>query len=410
MSTLIDVIDALEHVQIVSAEYENGILSLLKAMVVSFRGNKIATGSLVPGLINSVVRAPAADLQLYDADKKLKPVPARIQAVVTTAQISYEDNMTIPSEIVTKRPLSNLVDSGWSLNGNELKQTSATETIKEARAKDPSARLSVDELCQVLIDQTSFEKGYGFFKWVVDNNLPVCFGILSFRPNQVWDMGSLCLTFGGGEVGSMLYMMPDFQIANDSVRKVMIGSFTVYAGALIKDPRKIVIIPDVYCRAYLGGWGTKSWDASSEEHRSMQARRPGDRDFYHCLVEANYKPDDKWMFLNGKGSDHVSGVTKSTKSSYSSAIWYAGTIWSNWESNSGNLVTQADSTQPNTMCFQDYQASYNAMNPTHPVFVHNQGPWGKSLYEGSAQARANGTKVLHDVNTDRVSLMKIGGF
>ena len=271
--------------------------------------------------------------------------------------------------------------------------------------KDGS-RLPIDRLMQVLIDETEFTKGYRFFKWVVDNNLPVCFGILSFRPNQIWEMGSLCLTFGGGEVGKMLYMMPDFQIANDSVRKIMIANFTVYAGALITDPRKIVIIPDVFCRGYEGGWGTTSWDASNEDHWARQARDPTERDYYHCLVEATFKPIDKYIFLNGKGADQIASNNRPQELSYSTAKYYE-TIWSNWDSNNGHLISQINPGQPNTMCFQDYQASYNPRNPSRALVVHNQGPWQERIYEGSQQCRAGNGKALMPVDTQRISLVSI---
>jgi hypothetical protein len=291
--------------------------------------------------------------------------------------------------------------------GKQYRATPLSRALELIQGSEKK-RLPVEELCQVLIDQTSFQKGFKFFKWVVDNNLPVCFGILSFRPNQIWSMGSLCLTFGGGEVGNMLYMLPDFQVENDSVRKVMFAAFTVYAGCLITDPRKIVIIPDVFCNGYTSGWATSPWDASNPRHRQEQARDPTKRDYYHCLVEAIFKAEDKWIFLNGKGPEQVNGASKSTKLSYSTAEYYSTEIWSNWESGESNLVSQINSTQNNTMCFQDYQASYNLLNPGRALVTHNTGPWQERLYEGSAHARASGKVFLEPVNTQRISLMSIG--
>lgn len=315
----------------------------------------------------------------------------------------------IDSKNTAANTLGFKVVTDYKTNNQFVKTLHPLDIISEIVDKQGGGKgikhLSDERLKQVLIERLSFTS-YEPFKWIVDHGLPPCFGILSFRPNQEWEMGSICLTMGGGEVGNMLYMMPDFQIQNDSIRKIMIANFTVYLGCLITDPKKIVIIPDVYCKKYIGGWGTEAWDASDPDHIEQQTRDPTQRDVYHCIVNAMFHYKGYWMHLNGRQPKEVRDRRPGTSEySYPTAEYYTNHVWLNWKNDESNLLTQAYPNQTNSLCFQGYQGNYNMRNPDRPIIKPNKGPWGDSLYPGSAATRSGGTRRLLPVDYKRVSLM-----
>jgi hypothetical protein len=383
----------------------------------------------IPGLLRSLAYSIAHEkrvaTEVSDMIRKLSRVDSEKLVTLKDA----EDHISVMEKAVTsanarlrKEEAESLIAAGnvrlpgpgqfddYTTNTSASGDHSPLHLVLESRNYHKKGfRLDSELMKQILIERTPFSNGFAFFRWVVDHNLPSCFGILSMRPNQRWEMGSMILTYGGGEVGKMLYMMPNMQIQNDRVRKIMIGSLTVYLGCMITDERKVVVVPDVYCRAYLGGWGAKPWDASDSRHQDLQQREPDQRDFYHCLVPANYRPADKWIYLSGQGAGQVAGTNSQNGPSYPTAKFYAQEVWSNWDSSVGNITmqTREGTAQANTMCFQDYQAGYNYRNPSRALIIHNKGPWEESIYEGSAAVRAGGNRVLHKPDTMRVSLVSL---
>jgi hypothetical protein len=409
-TAILNVILAAELLRASSNGYDTEIPGLLRSLAYS-----IAHGKSVMSEISYMIRSLASVdseklVTLKDADEYISVM----EAAVKFAQTRIHAEAAIPLAAAGN---GRLPDSGPEKFDDYTTAMTVAKgkhsplfLVLDSRKKDKKGfRLDSELMKQILIERTPFSNGFAFFRWVVDHNLPSCFGILSMRPNQRWEMGSMILTYGGGEVGKMLYMMPNMQIQNDRVRKIMIGSLTVYLGCMITDERKVVVVPDVYCRAYLGGWGAKPWDASDSRHQDLQQREPDQRDFYHCLVPANYRPADKWIYLSGQGAGQVAGTNSQNGPSYPTAKFYAQEVWSNWDSSVGNITmqTREGTAQANTMCFQDYQAGYNYRNPSRALIIHNKGPWEESIYEGSAAVRAGGNRVLHKPDTMRVSLVSL---
>lgn len=342
-----------------------------------------------------------ADQQLLnliqDANKSKSIAPSRVIAALK----AYEDEMNKKREAArevfqaaAELQLQETFDARIANGAVESSDPLSSVTVVNGSLK----RLPHSLLKQAIVENTPFTS-YKFFKFVIEHDLPPCFGILSFRPNQEWEMGSLCLTMGGGEIGRHLVMMPDLQFQNDSMRKVMIGNFTVYMGTMITDPKGIVIVPDVYCRGYHGGWGVTEWDASNPTHRELQSRDPRAFDMYHCIIPAIYNAP-KWMHLNGRMPHEIKEtIVGAPEFSYPTAPYYVDYVWLNWwRSDETNLITNAFADQQNTLCFQDMQIEVDPKNPSKMFITNNKGPWDMTLYEGSARARAGGCRKLKEFN------------
>lgn len=66
--------------------------------------------------------------------------------------------------------------------------------------------------------------------------------ILIFRPFQTWRMASAILCKAGSELGNTFHGHHDMQLQNDAVRKIMIGHYTFYSRAVVKNPKLVSVV------------------------------------------------------------------------------------------------------------------------------------------------------------------------
>lgn len=64
----------------------------------------------------------------------------------------------------------------------------------------------------------------------------------------------------GSELGNTFHGHHDMQLQNDAVRKIMIGHYTFYSRAVVKNPKLVSVVEDVFCQDYVAGEGHTFFD------------------------------------------------------------------------------------------------------------------------------------------------------
>ena len=99
-----------------------------------------------------------------------------------------------------------------------------------------------------------------------------CGPILIFRPFQTWTMSSAILCRAGSELGNTWHGHHDMQLQNDAIRKVMVGHYTFYSRAIVKQPKMVSVVEDVFTQGYVSGEGTSFFEDAKDfkDHWSNQ--------------------------------------------------------------------------------------------------------------------------------------------
>lgn len=237
-----------------------------------------------------------------------------------------------------------------------------------------------------------------------DVRLPIAFLIL--QPHITHIMGSAVFCTRGERLGSTLYGHLDFQLADNAALKMHYGNFTMYTKPQIMDRSRLVLIPDVFARGYVGGGGTKFHYFGNSMHRAayQQFDTVDGRDLFACIVPATYEPpedlDITGLFANVE-HDELHYPTAHVYKAY----WG----WNSAPNDVENLSFTEVANMPrvhNSVVSQGFQVLLSG-DGKQPHFKLNKGVFGERVYEGCGDVRRGLSSVLKPINYSNTSTVLI---
>jgi len=242
------------------------------------------------------------------------------------------------------------------------------------------------------------------------------FNFLVFRPNITHQMATGVLLKAGSETGETLIGHADFQLADDVVRKMHYGNFTIYSKSIIRQNDNVYLAEDIISTGYVGGndvgintlqtlYGSQDQgperslyvalvpllsDEPSDEGVAAGASYPNPMDLTGRF--ANNVPHLQNLDLeigNARGLDHYPG-----------AKFYAQ-LWR--KSNTNQALERgyvyAQSNRTNTITFQGHQNMYNPSSQRYDAVITNTGHHGPRVYPGCGAVRRMGSmKYLEPIS------------
>ena len=212
-------------------------------------------------------------------------------------------------------------------------------------------------------------------------------GILIFRPFQTWTMSSAILCRAGSELGNTWHGHHDMQLQNDAIRKILVGHYTFYSRAIVKQPKMVSVVEDVFTQGYVSGEGHQFFSKSDFES-AWQEQDIGTKACKHsliawCVTDDATKIDDYpdaldllGSFPDRQQSNIVSGQDLfQGQAGLESALGLSSLRPLRQEE--GNLFLRSH-TPLNTVCFRAKryaQAGTAKTRLTH----HGTGHWGRNV-------------------------------
>ena len=99
------------------------------------------------------------------------------------------------------------------------------------------------------------------------DNVPKKDYIVLVRPFQTYLMASGILMKGGLDTGMTAYGHMDFQLTDNVISKTHIGHFTMYHKSIVKQPKNVAIVEDIFSQRYVRGEGTEIY-ANPQEFKN----------------------------------------------------------------------------------------------------------------------------------------------
>ena len=104
------------------------------------------------------------------------------------------------------------------------------------------------------------------FQFLLERNIPAPLGVRIMRPYVEWLTGTAIVMKKGLQTGFTAFGNGDFQLGNDTHRKVLHGNFTCEMGVLVMRPENIILLPDVLIKEYANrGGGVRPFDLNDPQ-------------------------------------------------------------------------------------------------------------------------------------------------
>lgn len=221
--------------------------------------------------------------------------------------------------------------------------------------------------------------------------------ILIFRPFQTWRMASAILCKSGSELGNTFHGHHDMQLQNDAVRKIMVGHYTFYSRAVVKNPKLVSVVEDIFCNDYVTGEGTEFFDDAQEFKDHWMDQAIGTKRCRKSLLawsvpagEGRSLPDaiDLMGDFPLAASNELAADTKTFTGVRQLETDLGLGALRPLRQSEGNLFLRA-STPLNTVMFRGMQYTQKAgVNGGKPRITQlGTGHWGKNIYAGCAAHR-----------------------
>lgn len=125
--------------------------------------------------------------------------------------------------------------------------------VRERQIGDYHIIPTCDKFYIYSMDSDKFEKVYD------SNNNPFNYspGDVLCRPFRTYHMASAIWMKRGLDTGMTAHGHHDFQLSDDTLRKVHIGHYTFWHKSIVKTPKNIFVCEDIFARGYTGGEGVE---------------------------------------------------------------------------------------------------------------------------------------------------------
>lgn len=276
-------------------------------------------------------------------------------------------------------------------------------------AMDPSSAQKIEEIVRAGVpaagaakaveDYRGMKIGTAFdlratLKRLAEENLPVPFGILLFRPFITHYTASAIMTVKGEATGNTFVGHSDFQLGDDVATKLHYGNFTFYSKAIVTNPKNVMIAENVYLQGYVGGNNAKFFESKERFREFIQESDYDIGSMFACLVP--YATDDlekRIDLLN----DARSGVA-ALRTHYELV---ANGLFST-DPRASQGLRDADmflnaALRYNSVCYQGHQFIYRQKPGgvgDHDAVIQNTGHLGPDVYPGVGRVRAGTMKYV----------------
>lgn len=244
-------------------------------------------------------KALATDPEAFESLKKIcaivsaaNLVQAQVVAEIAAKKVVGFDKASIAAAVAAAKGVPPAkVEAGWArialaLTGVVLGSAAAVAAVSELSA----GFKEILEGTSVFGDDG---RGYQLFMWMFDYNVPVPARIEIAAPHVVYEVGQGILLVGGGEAGITIVGNPDALVGMNPKTKIVSLSFTINMGAQVINPDKVVVIPNVMVRRYIGGckMGNYFNASSSDDLKHYKAGTRGkQKDLFCILCPNDYTP------------------------------------------------------------------------------------------------------------------------
>ena len=225
--------------------------------------------------------------------------------------------------------------------------------------------------------------------------------ILIFRPFQTWTMSSAILCRAGSELGNTWHGHHDMQLQNDAIRKVMVGHYTFYSRAIVKQPKMVSVVEDVFTQGYVSGEGTSFFEDASKFQEAWRAQDIGTKKCRKSLIawmihprytrqDIDKLPDalDLLGEFPNTQQNYISGQSDVIPNQQELEKTLQISTLRPMRQEEGNLFLRAHSPL-NTVCFRAKRYARQRIDlGERPVDLkarlthNNTGHWGKDVYPG----------------------------
>jgi hypothetical protein len=232
---------------------------------------------------------------------------------------------------------------------------------------------------------------------LINQNVHVPLNIILWRLWIEHNTSAAVMMRGGYATGVTVFGSANFANASDSVSKILYGTYTFRAQAIVKDPKAIVIIDAVRPESYRGGNNCVFIDPEIPEHRVAHTIRATDRpSIIATLVGITHQPLPRIVSFTGQLP-----VTQAQQQfsrpdrQYHSFAYYSRVVYPEIFENSGGLQHGQDNFETrqariNITALQGHQFDYNPVSNRYDIVTECAGHRGRNGSGRGAAAVWNG--------------------
>jgi len=238
--------------------------------------------------------------------------------------------------------------------------------------------------------------------------VPVSF-ILA-RPHMEYNTSLAIKILPGERTGNLMVGHRDFQLGNNPKDKTFIGHFTIHFAPVIKQPKNIRVVYDVFSKQCLGGAGVTLWNHSNRQSYEPSAGKTKKASMFVFMVAYREDRNDElpnpmdvcghFTYLDAPGLLRKDGEDRphySTAGVYN-RLWRFRTR----ESLMTHRVHTLNLAYPfhengrfrqseyNTVVWQAGQGGWNHVSGKHDNLTANTGHWGPTGFGPGARKVRNG--------------------
>ncbi len=304
-------------------------------------------------------------------------------------------------------------DIGEAADDGALEATSHPDytSVMEERYADVKDGTDADDIKSVMLTFMQLPVTYTALAKLLDHDIYFPFEFLLFRPRITHAMATGILLKSGTETGETLIGHADFQLADDVVRKMHYGNFTLYSKSIVYKSDNVYLAENIVSTGYIRGN-----DVSMNTFETLKDDNAGGaKSIYVALVPVSgaQGDDDAPGYFNPldvtgafatnvphlQNLDNEVGNTN-MKKHYPGAAYYAA-MWG-MNNSAQRMQTEYISSQMNehnTLCFQGHQTTYNHHSHKFDLTTVNTGHFGDRIYPGCGRVRRMaGQKYLEPVS------------
>jgi len=298
-------------------------------------------------------------------------------------------------------------------DGGALDVTSHPDytSVMEERYADVKDGTDAKDIKSVMLTFMQLPVTYTALAKLLDHDIYFPFEFLLFRPRITHAMATGILLKSGTETGETLIGHADFQLADDVVRKMHYGNFTLYSKSIVYKSDNVYLAENIVSTGYIRGN-----DVSMNTYETLKDDDAGGaKSIYVAMVPVSgaQGDDDAPGYFNPldvtgafatnvphlQNLDNEVGNT-AMKKHYPGAAYYAA-MWG-MNNSAQRMQTEYISSQMNehnTLCFQGHQTTYNHHSHKFDLTTVNTGHFGDRIYPGCGRVRRMaGQKYLEPVS------------
>lgn len=227
--------------------------------------------------------------------------------------------------------------------------------------------------------------------WADEIFFPI--SVILARPHMTWEMGSCVALRRGLQTGATMIGNEDFQVFNNT-RKVLEGNFTLHMGAIIYEPKNVLVLHNTVCKAYVAGGGVSMYDPYDPNHVESYNQGNNVADIFCLAVPFGWRPTRQHMDLTGEyPRDLVESHSRQGEflRHYPTADLYRN-IWQ-WTTRPDRAHLDIEFQDPsailNTRVWQGTQFNMNRKGEVSRDKIAGTGHWGPYVYGGVVADRTS---------------------